>query len=196
MGLFDKLLVGGGVMLVGALAKSCYKDAQETKRRKNSPLHFDEALTQSGFTEIAHDVAKRTPRVQHVVVTGMAVTLDVGSNSGLSTWTAEIDFNDYGRLTGKYWVSSENSDSLIPAHFAIAMQAQLSRHFGKDRAVQLVGQVASGPGGAVSDTPAVVSAGPGWFGDPGGRHELRYWDGVVWTAYVSNHRWISSDPFS
>ena len=26
----------------------------------------------------------------------------------------------------------------------------------------------------------------GWYTDPSGRHQLRYWDGSVWTAHVSN----------
>lgn len=127
MGFLDKLLTGGGVVLLGAAARTLYRDAQETKRRKNSPLCFDEVLTQSKFIEIARDVAKRTPRVKDVVVTGMTVTIRVGSITGLSTWKAEIDFNDYGHLTGAYWLDTENSDSLIPEHFANAVQAQIER---------------------------------------------------------------------
>ncbi len=125
MGFLDKLLTGGGVVLLGAAARTLYRDAQETQRRKNSPLCFDEVLTQSEFIEIARNIAKRTPRVEDVVVTGMTVTLHVGSISGLSSWKAEIDFNDYGHLTGAYWLDTENSDSLIPGHFANAMRAQI-----------------------------------------------------------------------
>lgn len=134
MGLLEKLLAGGAVVAAGAVARSLYKDAQETQRRKSSPLHFDERLTQADFIEIAHGVAERAPRVQQVVVTGMTVTLRVASNSGLSTWTAEIDFNDYGRLTGTYWVTSENSDSLIPEHVADGMKAHLLSRIEQDRA--------------------------------------------------------------
>ena len=132
MGLLDKLLTGGGVVLIGVLARTVYQDAreklqnaQETKRRKSSPLCFDEVVTKSQFIETARDVAMRTPRVEDVTVTGMTVFLRVGSISGLSTWGAEIDFNDYGHLTGAYWLRTENDDSLIPHHFANAMQAQI-----------------------------------------------------------------------
>ena len=127
MGFLDKLLTGGAVVLVGALARTAFRDAQETQRRKNSPLCFDDGLTQNEFIEIARDVAKRTPRVGDVVITGMTVSLYVRSNSGLTTWTAEVDFNDYGHLTGAYWLGTENSDSLIPEHFANAVQAQIRR---------------------------------------------------------------------
>lgn len=125
MGVLDKLLTGGGIVVAGLLARSAYQDAQETRRRRASPLCFDEGVTQSEFIALARDVGKRTPRVGDVVVTGMSVTLFVRSNSGLSTWTAEIDFNDYGHLTGTYWLSTENSDSVIPEHFANALQAQI-----------------------------------------------------------------------
>jgi hypothetical protein len=31
-----------------------------------------------------------------------------------------------------------------------------------------------------------LTAGPGWFDDPTGRFELRYWDGEAWTDHVSS----------
>ncbi len=35
---------------------------------------------------------------------------------------------------------------------------------------------------------------PGWYPDPSGRHELRYWNGAAWTEYVSNGGSMTSDP--
>lgn len=72
-------------------------------------------------------MAKRTPRVKDVVITGMTAVIRVKSNSGLSTWKAEVDFNDYRTLTGKYWMDTENSDSLIPEHFAQAVKSKLTQ---------------------------------------------------------------------
>ena len=126
MSILDRLLAGGGVVLLGSTVRTLYKDAQETKRRKSAPLRFDDGLTQDEFNEIVRDTAKRTPRVADVVVTGMTATLHVASLSGLSTWKAEIDFNDHGHLTGAYWVSSGNPESLIPRHFAEAVQAEIT----------------------------------------------------------------------
>jgi uncharacterized protein YxjI len=40
----------------------------------------------------------------------------------------------------------------------------------------------------MSETPA------DWYPDPYGRHELRYWDGELWTDHVSSHGRQSSDP--
>jgi uncharacterized protein YxjI len=35
---------------------------------------------------------------------------------------------------------------------------------------------------------------PGWFPDPVGRHEQRYWDGSQWTEHVASHGRQSVDP--
>jgi hypothetical protein len=35
---------------------------------------------------------------------------------------------------------------------------------------------------------------PGFFDDPMGRHELRYWDGHSWTEYVKEHGERFTDP--
>lgn len=131
VGLMDKLLFGGAVVLGGALARSLFRGAQEEARRRNSPLCFDDGLTQTEFSDLVHAVAKRTPRVKQAVVNGMKATLHVRSNSGLSTWTAEVDFNDYGHLTGKYWMRTENADSLIPEHFAQELKAQVESRVGR-----------------------------------------------------------------
>ncbi|MEL0283547.1 MAG: DUF2510 domain-containing protein, partial [Ilumatobacter sp.] len=40
-------------------------------------------------------------------------------------------------------------------------------------------------------TPAVPS---GWYADPSGRFELRYWDGDQWTEHVSRGGQQSTDP--
>lgn len=55
----------------------------------------------------------------------MTIVLHVKSNTGLSIWNAEVDFNDYGRLTGTYWLKAENSNSVVPTHFADLVQAEI-----------------------------------------------------------------------
>ena len=175
MGLLDKMFATGGVVLIGALARSAFKDAQETKRRRNSPLCFDEGVTQSELIAIARDVAKRTPRVEDVVVIGMAATLHVRSNSGLSTWTTEIDFNDYGHLTGAYWLETENSDSLIPEHFANSMQQQIKSRIGRPPAPRMEPRqlLMSPDGRCYWDGQRYVPMPAGF-----------YWDGYQWVPAV------------
>ena len=42
-------------------------------------------------------------------------------------------------------------------------------------------------------TPPMVPA--GWYADPAGRHEYRYWDGTYWTAGVADGGITAADPF-
>ena len=47
-------------------------------------------------------------------------------------------------------------------------------------------------------TPAAAAAAPtvpaGWYADPAGRFELRYWDGTAWTEHVSRAGQQFTDP--
>lgn len=134
MGLFDKALVGGAVALAGVMARALYVDGKETKRRaeeeqrrKNSPLAFDPRLSYQDFQDLVSEIAKNTPRLLDVSINGLVVFLEVRSNSGLTTWSASIDFNDYGHLTGRYWLTTDNTQSPIPKFFASAVQAEIQK---------------------------------------------------------------------
>jgi Protein of unknown function (DUF2510) len=43
-------------------------------------------------------------------------------------------------------------------------------------------------------TPATPSVPAGWYADPAGRFELRYWDGSAWTEHVSRGGQQYTDP--
>jgi hypothetical protein len=47
------------------------------------------------------------------------------------------------------------------------------------------------PAPAAAPTPAVPA---GWYADPAGRFELRYWDGGTWTEHVSRAGQQYTDP--
>lgn len=137
MGLFDKVLVGGAVALVGAVARSIYQGSKEAKRvaeeerrRKDSPLVFFPRLGYQDFLDLVGEIAKTTPRLVDASVNGLVVFLEVRSNTGLTTWSAGIDFNDYGHLTGRYWLTTENDQSPIPKFFANAVQAEIRKRVG------------------------------------------------------------------
>lgn len=34
----------------------------------------------------------------------------------------------------------------------------------------------------------------GWYGDPSGRYEARYWDGQKWTGHISHYGATGNDP--
>lgn len=134
MGLVDKALVGGAVALAGFLARTLYVDGKESKRqaeeeqrRKNSPLVFDPRLGYQDFQNLVGEIAKTTPRLVGIRISGLVVVLEVRSNSGLTTWSARIDYNDYGHLTGRYWLTSDNTQSPIPRFFADAVRAEIQK---------------------------------------------------------------------
>jgi len=52
-------------------------------------------------------------------------------------------------------------------------------------------QPATAPPVAQPQTPAVPA---GWYADPAGRFELRYWDGGAWTEHVSRAGQQYTDP--
>jgi hypothetical protein len=47
------------------------------------------------------------------------------------------------------------------------------------------------PAAAAAATPSVPA---GWYADPAGRFELRYWDGNTWTEHVSRAGQQYTDP--
>ena len=54
---------------------------------------------------------------------------------------------------------------------------------------------AAAPAAAPAATPAPTPAVPaGWYADPAGRFELRYWDGSTWTEHVSRTGQQFTDP--
>src|SRR4051812_16316619 len=55
--------------------------------------------------------------------------------------------------------------------------------------------VAAAPAPAAAPDPAPAPAVPaGWYADPAGRFELRYWDGTTWTEHVSRSGQQFTDP--
>src|SRR5262245_6479993 len=45
-----------------------------------------------------------------------------------------------------------------------------------------------------ASTPTTPSVPAGWYADPAGRFELRYWDGTAWTEHVSRGGQQYTDP--
>ena len=124
MGMFDKLL---GIGLTGALLYGITKGIQninDDKKRKESYCSFEDGISLRDFEQLAILAAKQIKkRHVEVRVNGPLVLGTVKSQSGLSTWSFTIDFNDYGHITGTYWLSSNNEDSTIPTTIAKSMQS-------------------------------------------------------------------------
>ena len=126
MGAFSKLFAVGlaGVAIRG-IAKSL-KENSEDKERRSIPCMFTDELTEEDFYAIAHRAIKKFKKNKvSLDVCGAVVYGTVESQTGLSEWEFSIDFNDYGEITGKYWIWAENDDSLIPEHIAENMEEEI-----------------------------------------------------------------------
>ena len=54
--------------------------------------------------------------------------------------------------------------------------------------------VAASPETTASTSTSTPTVPSGWYADPSGRFELRYWDGDQWTEHVSRGGQQSTDP--
>lgn len=87
---------------------------EEEKHRKNAECVFSDGITQEEFEIIVRRSGKGIKRLAKLSVDEMMVRGVVHSQSGISDWKFQIDFSDYGHLTGKYWLEKDNDDSQIP----------------------------------------------------------------------------------
>ena len=149
MGIFGAILkgvgIGVGASVVGDwLSNYCEKRAErkaeeariaeerrlEEERRRNTPCYFTGKVSQNEFCAIVKKVSKRMSRRLNVdYVNSTIVAATFYSQSGQSKWSFEIDFNDYGDVTGKYWwLSKCYCESCIPENFAEQIQEEIELH--------------------------------------------------------------------
>lgn len=107
---------------IGEAIAEAKHQAEEERRRREAPCEFTDGISEERFRELIEAAKQRTPRVTSCDVNNMTVTLHVKSQSGLTEWEADVDFSDFGHLTGRHWIRTENDDSLIPEHFAKLMK--------------------------------------------------------------------------
>lgn len=131
MGIPDKLLISGAIAVVGTLAAKGIREsaaaAKKEQRRRETLPRFIPWLTERDFSLMVGYVASLSPRVIKAEVTGLVVQITVRSNSKLTTWAADLDFNDYGNPSGKYWIRTENDQSPVPKWFADTLAEQMTQ---------------------------------------------------------------------
>lgn len=106
------------IFILGSIGSLIHKDIKEERIRKNTPCNFIDGISKEQFEIIARQAGKHIRRLKDLSVDGPVVSGTVQTNSGLNEWYFEADFNDYGHITGRYWLSSDNDDSSIPKHVA------------------------------------------------------------------------------
>jgi len=118
MAIIGWLVVAAAGGLIHKGIKNARERAAEEERRKKTPCYFVDGITQEQFEAIARKAGRRIKRLTNLSVDGPVVYGTVETQSGLSEWYFKVDFNDYGHITGTYWLSTDNSDSSIPGRVA------------------------------------------------------------------------------
>ena len=122
MGFLTTALIVG---VVGVGVAWMIKDSLKESERKNTLCMFEDGVSQDEFNLIVEDTCKTISRVIDFKTKGPVVSGKIRSQSGVSEWSFEIDFNDYGHITGKYWISSKNNESKIPETIAQRIQVAI-----------------------------------------------------------------------
>ena len=86
--------------------------------RTNTPFFFEGDVSRDEFNAIVYRVAEQFNDIVDIKVDGPIVRCRVLPTGYKIGWSFELDFNDYGRLTGAWWSSSEDYDSSIPRTMA------------------------------------------------------------------------------
>jgi uncharacterized protein DUF2510 len=119
-----------------------------------------------------------------IVPAGSEITAFLRRESSDSS-TSAVDTGGYAAAT-----SSEPAGVSEPSGWGTAPESTTTASattVGTTAAATAPTQVATSP----PTTPAVP---PGWYTDPAGRYELRYWDGSAWTEHVSRAGQQYRDP--
>ena len=131
MAFWEIVTIGAIGALIRKGIKNAEERAEEERRRKNTPCGFTDGISREQFELIAKEAGRHIKRLIKLSVDGPVVYGTVRTQSGLSEWDFKVDFNDYGHITGKYWLSSDNDDSNIPGHVADNMSTMIAS-FPKD----------------------------------------------------------------
>lgn len=114
----DNLLLG----LLGVGVAVVWKEKREDKARMMTNCSFSKGISKMEFESIAHQASAGIKRLKEIYVEGPVIHGTVRSQSGLNIWKFKLDFNDYGLVTGNYWIYSDNNDSDIPKFLANKIQ--------------------------------------------------------------------------
>ena len=103
------------------------EEKAEQERRKKTPCRFIDGFSEDEFEQMVRKASKRIRRISEVSVDGPFIHCAVQSQTGISEWEFELDFNDYGHITGTFWCSSDNSDSNIPNRLGELIRDEINK---------------------------------------------------------------------
>ena len=88
------------------------------EERKKTPCFFKDGISKEEFEKIARRIGKRLHRLKKITVEGPIIYCTTESQTGFTTWDFNVDFNDWGHVTGIYWIQADNDTSSFPMHYA------------------------------------------------------------------------------
>ena len=156
MSFSDWLIIGGTALLVKNGLKKAAADREEAEEEYNRyiadlkskeselnrvcavnakrlcvPCSFKDGLPFEIFEKMAIHASKKIKRINNISVNGCIIYCNVESQTGCSDWDFSVDFNDWGHLTGTYWIKTDNNDSLIPEHYGKIVSGWIHDHYNK-----------------------------------------------------------------
>ncbi|MEE1037949.1 MAG: hypothetical protein U0K95_02190 [Eubacterium sp.] len=101
--------------------------------RESISCNFNEAISKSFFLELCKHSQKTNNRITKVYVNEdyAEATFTVESITQYSTWIFKVNFNNWGNITSRYWLWSENEDSEIPNKVAANMSMLINKQYEK-----------------------------------------------------------------
>ena len=93
--------------------------------RSNTPCVFTDGISEEELKEIAFNACKDIKRLSRISTNGSKVYGTMRSVKGISEWDFCLDFNDYGHITGNYWILYSNHDSVIPKSLGDRISASI-----------------------------------------------------------------------
>lgn len=93
--------------------------------RKNTPCKFQDGITQEDFKEIALTVGSQFSRIVGISVESTTIIGTVESQTKQSNWEFSVNFNNWGHITERRWVWSENDKSNIPQYYAESLSSEI-----------------------------------------------------------------------
>ena len=94
------------------------KKPTEEEKRANTPFHFNQDLSYDDFKAAIYETSIPIKQIVSIIIDGPKATFKVKSLLGIYYWQFDIDFNDYGVFSGKYWLNSTKRHSEIPKKVA------------------------------------------------------------------------------
>ena len=132
MGLLEWAFGAGYAGLLISISQKERKRKHQESVRRNTPCVFCDGFSEYEFEHLVKQVGQRIRRISDISVCGPIVYGVVQSQSGISEWNFTLDFNDYGHVTGKYWISSDNDDSGIPERLGDMIQSAINDYLSED----------------------------------------------------------------